>query len=574
MVDYEVQRLNQLCLPRWYDRIYSKVVRPERPEFFEILTGLKANPRWTRALERLLLAINNTKCQRPSLSIEKEPIQEEHRKRPHKLKKWWETCMAPADCADRFEPKLHPRSQLETFIQGLDGFEYPDDIAKPVLGAIALILYDQECDGMGPRNSPNGVISVHNLPPPPTSTRKQRKLQFAYQALVKHMLLVDYKVKNPSRPHSLKHFKRYRQGLIPTVLDPIAAYLTQFVGRIRDGDQDPDKLPSLDEWRALAARIITIRSFTDRAPETALMLYHYHTQRSLDVLETRPTSQPQKHEPRLTGYTGMIEKLVDQAKVNHMPSKGRDRLLRKLSVDLLIFTEFRYPVGMRANRLALQKAIRLIADQCLSTEGGRKSLHGPSVKPVISIPEFDQTHRDGYTKEDKKLLLRKNRGSSLGAYFHYGNKRYYPGEAMSRKQRGFDCFDHRLLATRSVSAVEVVFNSSVQWEFTDEENARRLERAKIAAGRQEEKSNLARAKSKARRGDVPEGGNTAYGLVAGCKRAECCKAQGCQAGNIAQGPSAPNGNVSNGIRILSREPVNDAGLNEGWIDKPSNDHDL
>jgi hypothetical protein len=36
-------------------------------------------------------------------------------------------------------------SLMDAFFEGLEVFHYPNDKAKPILGAIALILYDGEC---------------------------------------------------------------------------------------------------------------------------------------------------------------------------------------------------------------------------------------------------------------------------------------------------------------------------------------------------------------------------------------------------------------------------------------------
>ena len=41
-------------------------------------------------------------------------------------------------------------SSLDVFFEGLEAFNYPDDKAKPILGATAFIFYNHECSGAPP----------------------------------------------------------------------------------------------------------------------------------------------------------------------------------------------------------------------------------------------------------------------------------------------------------------------------------------------------------------------------------------------------------------------------------------
>lgn len=50
--ELDLQRVNQVCLPEWYSRINSVVLRPERPEY-AIRMGVPPNEKWMRVLRRL-----------------------------------------------------------------------------------------------------------------------------------------------------------------------------------------------------------------------------------------------------------------------------------------------------------------------------------------------------------------------------------------------------------------------------------------------------------------------------------------------------------------------------------------
>ncbi|KAK4448045.1 hypothetical protein QBC34DRAFT_118132 [Podospora aff. communis PSN243] len=114
-VDYELQRLGQLCLPKWYDRIQSVIVRPERPEF--ALKGEQANPHWLRALDQLRNAINtyDRRDQQPEAS---------------RLSSFISAILgnnaaAKTKTIQRREERDRPTSPMDAFFQDLEAFDFP-----------------------------------------------------------------------------------------------------------------------------------------------------------------------------------------------------------------------------------------------------------------------------------------------------------------------------------------------------------------------------------------------------------------------------------------------------------------
>ncbi|KAK3314870.1 hypothetical protein B0H66DRAFT_642184 [Apodospora peruviana] len=182
--DFEIQRLGQLCLPRWYDRIGSVVVRPERPEFAETMKGQPANPSWTRTLDQMRQAIS-------SYGGDQQQRQQARRGR------------------------LDGTTPMDAFFEDLEAFDFPDDKAKPILGAIDLILYNQECSGTRPPYRPD-----------------------AYRHLIEHMLLIGYGI-----------------------------------GRCRKR-----QLPSLREWQALASTLLNSCGTETPEAALGLYYYHTHCQ--------------------------------------------------------------------------------------------------------------------------------------------------------------------------------------------------------------------------------------------------------------------------------------------------------
>ncbi|KAM7211117.1 hypothetical protein V8F06_013492 [Rhypophila decipiens] len=62
--------------------------------------------------------------------------------------------------------------------------------------------------------------------------------------------------------------------------------------------------------------------------QNALSLYHYHSHRDEDLVDKNPNAEPDPFDSSLSGYTGILRELIDE-----IPTRGPERLLRKLSVD-------------------------------------------------------------------------------------------------------------------------------------------------------------------------------------------------------------------------------------------------
>jgi len=378
--DYEVQRLGQLCLPRWYDRIRSVVVRPERPEFAVIMTGQPANPRWARALDQMHQAIK---------SYDRDEQQQQQGMSP-----------------------------MDAFFEGLEAFHYPNDKAKPILGAIG---------------KSKGTPAPHlELPERGPWTKTQ-----AYKNLIEHMLLIDYDMGYlPVRATTAWRTYLDREGL--RALTGVCAYLAQFAERCRNG-----QLPPLKEWQALASTLLLPGCESELASEIALAMYHCHTHRQdMDM-----TTEQAGFELGMTGYTGIIEELIDE-----IPFCGPDRLLRKLSVDVHVLIPQCCDIRIRSELTAAAEAL---ADE------HDLSIYEPKIKGV-EIPPFDVTHRDGYTKQEKE---------TRGGAFAFG-KYYFPGLPTVIRRRPGSWIDTRFL-------------KEGLWEYSDAENAARLAADKKEAAKYE-----------------------------------------------------------------------------------------
>lgn len=107
--ELDLQRVNQVCLPEWYSRINSVVLRPQQPEY-AIHMDVPPNENWNRVLRRL---------QQVKL------------------------------CAD-VQIDSHPGTELLPLCQYLDRIwihGVRDTYLKGALKFTAAILYDQECSG-------------------------------------------------------------------------------------------------------------------------------------------------------------------------------------------------------------------------------------------------------------------------------------------------------------------------------------------------------------------------------------------------------------------------------------------
>ncbi|KAM7202629.1 hypothetical protein V8F20_004418 [Naviculisporaceae sp. PSN 640] len=347
--DYEIQRLQQLCLPRWYDRIYSTVVRPERPEFAQILKGQEANPHWTTALRTLQRTISSYSCS--------YPVAHPNHPEFHRPKGRWQAELTPMD----------------VFFEDLWVLKDPDWQAKPVLRVLALILYDQECAGRPPlyrdpeRQTVDRLLPKYDRRLGGWPFEDQRACR-GFTHLVEHMLLFDYGIGTfPLRKKSIPHL---------LFMGAFSQYLTRFAQQCWTGPP-----PAFGEWLTLLNGLYGCDIHCgDMKIEVALALYYFQTHRG-------PVTRKDLDQG-YTGYTGIMQELVDE-----IPTRGPDRLLRKLSVDVQMLIplccRYRYWAGLITAAEALAKSHGL-------------EIRAPKVKLNVEIPAFDMTHRDGYPKERRR----------------------------------------------------------------------------------------------------------------------------------------------------------------------------
>ncbi|KAK4448046.1 hypothetical protein QBC34DRAFT_285966, partial [Podospora aff. communis PSN243] len=235
----------------------------------------------------------------------------------------------------------------------------------PILSAIALILYDQECSGSPPpyiTTDENSLIPV-----------RPRRSWWAYGSLfhlVQHMLFIDYGLPHEASRGSIFHGSNDLREAYPFLAE-MCAYLTNFANRCRNG-----QLPSLREWKDLNSTLT--RAFhCDLTPEGALALYYHYSHQHEDIQKSRSAGD-------VMGYMGVMQDLIDE-----IPLRGPDRLLRKLSVDVhFIIPRFIHPASRRSKLITAAEAIAAKYNL---------SINAPRIKDV-EIPPFDSTHRDGYAK--------------------------------------------------------------------------------------------------------------------------------------------------------------------------------
>ncbi|KAJ9143294.1 hypothetical protein NKR23_g6667 [Pleurostoma richardsiae] len=244
---------------------------------------------------------------------------------------------------------------LNLYIKEMGGYAYLKLRMKPVLRSVAVILYDRECSGR-----PMEEVSETRLEDIPEVGG--RKLRSLVKPLLEHMLLVDYGV----GVYPLKGRKRVDRG----VLD-FCNYVASFVEFYKN-----PPLPDLPRWEYLASRLLRFEHFDGLdVADISLALYHYGTHRR--------QLADWEYKRGLTGYTGVLQEMIDE-----IPTRGTERLMRKLSVDVNEYlskqwciedTEARRKVAAKAKELASQYGLPLYAPPVTS----------------LSMPEFEKIYKNG-----------------------------------------------------------------------------------------------------------------------------------------------------------------------------------
>lgn len=327
--DFDFKRLNQLCLPRWDNRINTRTLRPERPEY-AILMELPSNEKWARALRQIHADV------------------------------------------------CHAEGSLDGFVKKMLAKRFPYHTEQPLLQAVAAILYDQACSSDSTREAAETELGP---PIPETELGPMMPetdpfhLSVPIGPLIEHMLLVDYGFGVHPLPGSLwmpmpkSMFLRHLWRYIP----PFCRALTLFAGYCKRG-----QVVDIKVWMYLDDCLSIFRRLD--LGDIAIMLYYYDTHRQeLDRTE---------HEKGLTGYTGVMQEIIDE-----VPLRGVDRLIRKLSVDVNEFIPH-YVHDSKMRQMLLAAAKDLAAQHGIS-------LCGPEVNSIPK-PLFERRYKDGFPASEQK----------------------------------------------------------------------------------------------------------------------------------------------------------------------------
>jgi hypothetical protein len=331
----DLQRLSQLCLPCWDNRIKTLALRPERPEY-AIFTAHPQDTKWVQVLKYLerdicyRLQRFTTLYQKPSVGLYLDTLGYLH----------------------TLTPKL--RSSLQ---------------------AIAVILYDQECSGYV-RDLQMPRIEKASEREPITSFRQfypSPDKMFCFgnrllRPLFEHMLLVDYGIHQADM-----------SGIgLAYIWAKEHQEFNDFCRALVDCAQSCKQASStLCQFDTLAKRLIDLNSYSLYSrfdfSDLAIMLYYYDTHR-------RPL-EPTSYKKGVTGYFGVLQELISE-----VPLRGTNRLQRKLSVDVneLIPKVVKDP-WQRKRMIYIAEDIAAQYNLCL-------------YRPAqgISKPTFEKKYRDGF----------------------------------------------------------------------------------------------------------------------------------------------------------------------------------
>jgi hypothetical protein len=205
---------------------------------------------------------------------------------------------------------------------------------RPVLRSIALILHGQDCSETSTQQASNATP----LPRHPSARKftdfawwyisfsgnlgvrpfpgAVRRLAKAIPSVLENMLLIDYGFGECAMRPLIDEvsFGAYHD-FWPCFLD-FSAYLAMFVDRCRHGQR-----PSISEDWSFLLKVLCEFDRHFKVTEVALMIYYYHKHH-------RELTRSQYLEG-MTGYTGVMSELIAE-----VPSRGPQRLMRKLSLDI------------------------------------------------------------------------------------------------------------------------------------------------------------------------------------------------------------------------------------------------
>lgn len=178
-----------------------------------------------------------------------------------------------------------------------------------VFRAVAAILYDQECMGGGAVRGEQRVMPEANTKTPEIS---RGLIKVVARFVLELMLHVDYGF--PAYP--LRAAQEFPGGAFLEkdwpYFNTFCSYLVATARRWKQG-----RIPGPKDWFVIGKGI----KFGLDAEDAAILLHQYHTNR--EPVDHRD------HQNGWTGYTGVLQQLLAD-----IPSRGTERLLRKLSLDV------------------------------------------------------------------------------------------------------------------------------------------------------------------------------------------------------------------------------------------------
>ncbi|KAK4039438.1 hypothetical protein C8A01DRAFT_16589 [Parachaetomium inaequale] len=223
--------------------------------------------------------------------------------------------------------------------RGRDKYSVPGRL-EGVLEAVGAILYAQEWTGNSSQEALDTTPAANQIP------RSSRLgLELASEYVYEAMLLVDYGC--PSRPiRSMWNCRDYFLNVDLPEFDNFSRFLTTTARRWEQG-----QIPDSATWDHIAHRMEAVEYRWPPVVDVwnaATLLYYYNTRRKPVSAEDRKNG--------LTGYTGVLQEMVDE-----VPTRGTDRLGRKLSLDVhVLIPKF---VSKREDREQMMAKAKALAEQ-------------------------------------------------------------------------------------------------------------------------------------------------------------------------------------------------------------------
>lgn len=266
-------------------------------------------------------------------------------------------------------------TSLRNFLTLLQEKNCAEHLTTTVLRAVAAILYDRACSGDHGLIKEATKADFGNTAPQDDLTR----LSWAKRGFLENMLLIDYGIGVYPLYETVVLPKWFFVRWVQPVLERLTEYMAEFASHCGRG-----QLPGWEGWLYLG-RCLEYFHMYDPA-DAALMLYYYHTRRRLDRAD---------YVKGMTGYAGVLHELVAE-----VPTRGAERLLRKLSVDVNEFIP--QVVYQQSRRQRMISAAEHIAAQHGARLYAWNSNGTATPPPEMPPPETPTTDTENLPKQKKE----------------------------------------------------------------------------------------------------------------------------------------------------------------------------